>query len=167
MKEDWLDFMFPEDESEGFRRFLEAPMTDSGSDDLTIASLTHHYREARTRESGGNVHFFHYADLSRDLPGQIARLGEVLDISMSPELRDEIAEATSFKQMRAAVETSERRFHKDTPFHDLADFYASGTSKKWEGRLTEKDMAAYSERISEFLPRDDIAWLEWGDNGSQ
>lgn len=167
MKEDWLDFMFPKDEREGFRRFLEAPVTDSGTDDLTIASLAHHFREARSRASGGNVHFFHYADLSRDLPGQIARLAEVLSIPLSLELRDEIAGATSFKQMRKSVETSERRFHKDTPFRDLADFYASGTSNKWEGRLTVEDMAAYSRRIAELLPPGDVDWLEWGDSGSQ
>ena len=50
--------VFPDDESEGFRRFVEAPESDAGTDDLTVASFVHHYREAKARQSGGNVHFF-------------------------------------------------------------------------------------------------------------
>lgn len=162
MKEDWLDYMFPEDEREGFHRFLTAPLTDSGTDDLTIASIAHHYQKAKEREANGNVHFFHYADLTRDLPGQITRLAELLGTPLSPELCKDVAEATTFKAMRKSVEQSDRRFHKDTPFHDLADFYASGTSGKWNGRLTEQDMADYSARIAELLPPDDVHWLENG-----
>lgn len=163
MKEDWLDYMFPEDEREGFRRFLAGSLTDGGTDDLTLASFVHHYREARAREETGNVHFFHYADLSHDLPGQITRLAHLLDIPLHEQLRDEIAEATTFGAMRKAVETSERRFHDDTPFRDLAEFYNSGSSGKWEGRLTEADMQDYRARIAALLPADDIAWLNWGD----
>jgi len=163
MKTDWLDFMFPEDEREGFRRFLEAPTTDTGTDDLTVASLVHHFSEAKARESGGNVHFFHYADLTRDLSGQITRLARIMDLPVNSATLDEIVEATSFKQMRKATEGSDRRFHEDTPFHDLADFYASGTSNKWEGRLPDDDLADYAERIAALLPADDVAWLEWGE----
>jgi hypothetical protein len=165
MTDDWLDYMFPPDEGAGFRRFVEAPETSAGTDDLTVSSIVHHYRESRKRQVNGNVHFFHYADLTRDLPGQISRLGEILDISIDSTLRDAIAEATSFKQMRKAVESSDRRFHEDTPFHDLADFFASGTSNKWEGRISDADLAAYTGRINELLPSDEVAWLEWGDLG--
>ena len=42
-------------------------------------------------------------------------------------------------------------------------FFASGSSNKWEGRLTDEDMAAYAARIAGLLPPDDIAWLQWGD----
>ncbi|MDG4647859.1 sulfotransferase domain-containing protein [Roseibacterium sp. SDUM158017] len=163
MKHDWLDFMFPEDEHAGFRRFLDAPPTDGGTDDLTVASMVHHYREARAREARGNVHFFHYADLSRDLPAQIARLAGLLGIDLPDALRDEIAGATTFATMRKAVETSERRFQEDGPFHDLADFYNSGSSGKWEGRLTAAEMDDYAARIGGMLPPDDVAWLNWGD----
>ena len=133
MKEDLLAYMFPESETEGFLRFVEAPATSKGTDDLTLASLVHHYQQAKLREDFGNVHFFHYADLTKDPTGQIQRLADILEIAIDPDLRSEIVEGTSFKQMRKAVENSDRRFHPDTAFHDLANFFSSGTSNKWEG----------------------------------
>ncbi|WP_170476253.1 sulfotransferase domain-containing protein [Ruegeria arenilitoris] len=162
MKEDWLDYMFPESESEGFQRFVNAPATDAGTDDLTLASFVHHYQQAKERKDNGNVHFFHYADMSRDLSGQVEKLARIMKVPLPQSLRDEITEATSFKQMRKAVESSERRFHKDTPFHDLADFFSSGTSNKWEGRISPEEMETYSRRIRSLLPAEEVTWLENG-----
>ena len=122
-----------------------------------------HYLEARARAHRGNVHFFHYADMTRDLPGQINRLSDLLGIPLSNTLRKEIAEATNFGAMRKAAESSKRRFGEETPFRDFADFFASGTSNKWEGRLHDLDMDAYKRRIAEVLPPEEVAWLEWGE----
>ncbi|MEM7318697.1 MAG: sulfotransferase domain-containing protein, partial [Pseudomonadota bacterium] len=163
MKHDLLDHLFPEDEQAGFSRFLTGPLTEQGTDDLTLASLSRHYLQARAREDGGNVHFFHYADLSRDLRGQIIRLAGILDIQLPDQIIDEIAAATTFTSMRAVIETSDERFGDNVPFHDMAKFYDSGTSNKWKGRLSDKDMAAYASRFAELMPADDIAWFEWGD----
>ncbi len=163
LKPDWFDHLFEGDERTGFHRFLTRPQTDQGTDDLSLAALALHYSAAKARAAKGNVHFFHYTDMTRDPSGQITRLAGLLGIPLDPPLCAEIVEATSFASMRKASESSERRFHKDTPMHDLADFYASGSSGKWEGRLTQDDMAAYDARMAELFAPDDIAWLNWGD----
>ena len=64
--------------------------------------------------------------------------------------------------MRKAAETSERRFAEDTPFHDLAGFFASGSSNKLEARLRDSDMDLYRSRIASLLNAEDVAWLEYG-----
>lgn len=54
----------------------------------------------------------------------------------------------------------------DCGFRDrnaMAKFFASGTSNKWEGRLTDSDFAAYSARIETLLDAEDVAWVNWGD----
>ena len=163
MKADWLDYMFPEDDRAGFHRFLTAPATSQGTDDLTLESLVHHYQQSRARAASGQVHFFHYADMTRDLPGQIDRLIGIMGVEIASDVRAAIAEATTFGTMRKAMEVSDRRFGETTPFHDLANFYESGSSAKWEGRLTAEDMEAYATRIAELLPPEEVAWLEWGD----
>ncbi len=119
--------------------------------------------QAKARQPKGNVHFFHYADLSRDLHGQIARLANILKISVSPQTLNDMAEANTFANMRKEAEASETRFHKSSPFRDQASFFASGTSNKWEGRLTGEDIGRYSDICASLLSPEDAAWLNWGD----
>lgn len=154
---------FAGDIKAGFNRFLDDPLTDTGTDNMSVASIAHHYQQALVRADNGNVHFFHYADLSRDLRGQIARLARILKIDLSPEFLSELAEANTFTSMRKAIEASERRFSEDSPFVDEAQFFASGTSNKWEGRLGDEDIARYHERCASYLSIRDAAWLNWGD----
>lgn len=155
--------MYPPDLSVGFRRFLDDPLTDAGTDDLTISSIVHHYAQAKMRRSNGNVHFFHYADLSRDLHGQITRLAGILDISLPAKTITDVTEANTFASMRKVAETSETRFDEKSPFRDQAGFFASGTSNKWEGRLTNEDIERYGALCASLLPPEDVAWLNWGD----
>ena len=155
--------MFPPDVRAGFTRFLDSPLTDAGCDDLTISSIVHHYEQAKARKQGGNVHFFHYADLSRNLHGQIARMADILKISVSPQTLKELTEANTFANMRKVAEASEMRFHESSPFLDQAKFFASGTSNKWEGRLTDEDIGRYSDVCASLLSPEDAAWLNWGD----
>ncbi len=155
--------MFPDDIRAGFKRFLDGPLTDTGTDDLTVASVAHHYLQARARADRGNVHFFHYADLSRDLRSQIERLAGILHIDLSPETLAAITKANEFSSMRKVAEASDSRFHEESPFFDQAKFFESGTSKKWEGRLQDEDIAEYAKRCAELLPPEDAAWLNWGE----
>lgn len=155
--------MFPPDVQAGYDRFLSSPLTDTGTDDLTVSSIVHHYMQAKARQPKGNVHFFHYADLTRDLHGQIARLADILEIPVSLQTLDDLAEANTFASMRKAVEASEMRFHESSPFHDQASFFASGTSNKWEGRLTPEEIGRYSNLCTSLLSPEDAAWLNWGD----
>lgn len=108
------------------------------------------------------MHFFHYADLSRDLRGQIERLADILDIHLSSQTLNDIAEANTFASMRKAAETSEMRFHESSPFNDQANFFASGTSNKWAGKMSENDIDRYSDRLASLLSPEDAAWLNWG-----
>lgn len=77
--------MFSGDIRAGFTPFLDGPLTDASTDDLTMSSIVHHYQQARARAGNGNVHFFHCADLSRDLHGQIARLANILEVDLLPQ----------------------------------------------------------------------------------
>lgn len=157
--------MFPPDIQAGFERFLDGPLTDAGCDDLTISSIVHHYAQAKVRQPKGNVHFFHYADLSRDLRGQIERLADILNIRLPAQIINDLTEANTFASMRKAAEASETRFHESSPFIDHANFFASGTSNKWEGRLTAEDIGRYSNLCASLLSPEDAAWLNWGDQG--
>ncbi len=99
--------MVPDDIQEGFQRFLDGTLTNTGLDDFTISSIIHHYQQARAREKKGNVHFFHYADLSQDLSGQISLLADIMKFDPTPGILDALMETNTFANMRKVVETSE------------------------------------------------------------
>lgn len=163
MKDDFLDHLIAGGDRAAFHRFVDAPPTEAGTDDLSVSSIVHHYLAARARQDGGNVHFFHYRDLSRDLAGQIGRLAGILKIPVPPRLLEQITRANTFENARLAAEARAAESDEASPFLDDAAFYASGTSNKWENRLSDDDLAAYHARIAALLPPDDVAWLNWGD----
>lgn len=164
MRYDILKFLFPGTDRENFHRFLEGALTDTGTDDLTLAAMVHHFTEAKARAADGNIHFFHYAEMTRNLPGQVARLARILGLNLADAVLSEITEATRFTAMRKVIEDSPDRFSDDNPFADMASFYAEGTSNKWDGRLDAADMAAYRARIADMLPPEDVVWLETGND---
>ena len=155
--------LFPDDVNAGFSRFLDGTLTDAGTDDFTMSSIVHHYQQACARQSNGNVHFFHYADLSRDLHGQISRLADILNIDLPQETLAALTDANTFANMRKVAEASDMRFHETSMFVDQAKFFASGTSNKWKGRLSDEDLTRYAKRCASLLSPEDAAWLNWGD----
>ena len=153
----------PNDVHASFQRFLTAPNTNAGTDDLSVASIVHHYQQALSRQKSGNVHFFHYADLTRDLLGQMTRLSKILEIDLSKSTLAALADANTFASMKRVIETSDARFHENSPFFDQAKFFASGSSNKWEGLLSEEEIAQYNSHCASILPPEEAAWLNWGD----
>lgn len=91
------------------------------------------------------------------------RLADILKITLSPQTIADLAEANSFASMRKVVEASDRRCHEGSPFLDQAKFFASGTSNKWEGQLSDDDIGRYSDRVASLLPSDEAEWLNYGD----
>lgn len=162
MKADILDFLTPSEPGAAFERFLMAPATDTGTDDLTLSSLLHHYRSFKAWSHLPNVHFFHYADLSSDLAQQIRRYGACLGLSPSDPLVDDIVENASFSSMK---ETTRALDDGSGGFAVQHKFFDSASSNKWEGRLSDAELAAYHERINDLAAPDEIKWLENGNVG--
>ncbi len=155
---------FPDDISEGFRMFVEDDLTDSGTDDLTVASIVDHYLMAKRWAHLPNIHMFHYADLTRDLAGQMDRLAGIYGIEHDAGLMAEFVAAATFKSMKAKAASVVAR--DDGVLKNPADFFANATSNKWENRLSEAEVAAYDARIAGLLDKADRDWLEWGDHAT-
>lgn len=164
MKSDILDFLFPPEPGAAFDRFLNGPATDMGTDDLTLSSILQHYRSFRSFSHLPNVHFFHYADLTRDLEPQIRRYAAAMGQSPSAGLVAGIAEAASFGSMK---DTTRREAPKDgkSAFKVEHAFFDSATSDKWKGRLSKLDLDAYHRRFAELATPEEIIWLEAGASG--
>ncbi len=151
---------FPEDVSEGFAMFVTDELTENGTDDLTVASIVDHYLMFKKWAHLPNIHLFHYADLSRDLAGQIDRLAGIYGLEHGAGAMAEFVEAATFKKMKAKAAMAPI---PEEPFlREPAEFFSSGTSNKWENKLSKAEIAAYDTRITGLLGKADRDWLEWG-----
>ena len=159
MSIDVLDFLNPPEPGAAFAHFLTGEANDTGTDDLTLEALLHHYRSFARWEDLPNVHLFHYADLTADLPAHIRAYAEAARLTASDALVSEIAHAASFGTMK---DTTKRHDTGQGAFKVQHAFFDSGTSNKWEGRLSDEELAAYHSRISALATADEIAFLEQG-----
>lgn len=160
MNLDVYDDLYPENPRESFRYFLEGPEDEHSA----LRGIVQHYRQSLTRDQRPNMIRLHYADMLRDLAGNVARIADHVGISHSDALMDAIVEGATFKSMKANA-------HRFTPsagqefWNTDSGFFDSASSNKWEGRLTEDDLRAYDHVVSNLLSPEEKAWLEWGASG--
>ena len=159
----WFNHWYPEDDTEGvtFRHFLEGGPEGFDADAMPLAHILQHYKAALACASRPNVSLFHYADMTRDLPGTFARLAELLDIAHPPHVMDTLIAAATFDNMKAHA----ARFAPagGTGFMKSdSEFFHSGSSGKWEGVLSDRELAAYDAILDAHLTEAERAWLEYG-----
>lgn len=109
-----------------------------------------------------NVLLVHYAQLKRDLPGQIRRIAEFLEISIDERKWDAIVEHCSFNYMKQhAAET--------VPLAGALweggaqTFIYKGTNGRWRDVLPAEESEKYELIASERLGEDCAHWLATGE----
>lgn len=109
-----------------------------------------------------NVRFVHFATLKRDMPGEIRRIAQFLDIPIDPTDWDRILEHCSFDWMK-------RHATKSVPlggaFWDAGAevFIHKGVNGRWRDVLTAEESAAYEARAVQELGADCARWLATGE----
>lgn len=157
---------YPENDPNGvtFRRFLDGGPEGFDTDAMPLAHIVRHYQAAKALSDRPNVTMFHYADMTRDLPGTFAKLADLLGISHPPHVMEQLVKAATFDNMKANAERFAPAGGKGVMKSD-ADFFHSGSSGKWIGKLTDEELANYEAAINAHLTPQDRAWLEYGDQG--
>lgn len=161
----WFDTWYPEDDAEGitFRRFLDGGAEGFDGDAMPLAHIIQHYKAAAALADRPNVSLLHYADMSKDLAGTFAKLADVLNISHSPEVLAQLVQAATFDNMKANAARYAPSGGKGFMKSD-SDFFHSGTSGKWDGKLTQAELTAYDAMMDAHLTPGERAWLEFGSN---
>lgn len=114
-----------------------------------------------------NIMFVHYNDLLKDLAGQMRLIAEFLDIKIDEEKFPTQVESCTFESMKAAgdsIAPAGGIFWAD-PGQDTGGgkiFVNKGTNKRWQGVLSEEQLAKYDEVVkAQFSPE----CAEWAENG--
>jgi len=108
-----------------------------------------------------NIHFFHYADMKRDLKGEMAKVAAVLGIEVSDAKLAELSEAASFGSMKKQalnyIPGGKRDF-----WHKPENFLNKGTSGQWQGVFSEETLKRFDERLDALLGPNLATWIKHG-----
>jgi len=108
-----------------------------------------------------NIEFFHYNDFLNDTDAEIRRLASFLEIDIQEEHWDRIIDAISFDSMKARG--AEYAPDGGLPWKGGADtFLHKGTNGRWQGVLSDEELAQYDVLCDKALTPDCRAWLEHG-----
>jgi aryl sulfotransferase len=108
-----------------------------------------------------NVMLLHFANMKRDMPGEIRRIAKFLDIPIDESKWNAILEHCSFAWMK-------KNAVKSVPlggaFWDAGAevFINQGVNGRWANLLTAEDVAEYEARAVEELGSDCAHWLATG-----
>ena len=108
-----------------------------------------------------NVEMIHFSEMKADMPGQIQRIADFLEIPIRPESWDKILLHCSFDYMK---EHATRSTPLGGAFWDggAQVFVNKGVNGRWTEILTPDDVAAYESRALSELGEDCAKWLEKG-----
>ncbi|MBI1239161.1 MAG: sulfotransferase domain-containing protein [Alphaproteobacteria bacterium] len=108
-----------------------------------------------------NLLFVHFADLKRDLPGEMRRIADFLDITVDDARWPQIVEHCTFDWMKANAPLVAPL--GGALWEGGADsFIHKGTNGRWRDHLTADDIALYEQTALARLGRDAARWLAEG-----
>ena len=110
-----------------------------------------------------NVYMLHFANLKSDMPAEIRRLAEFLDIPINKDKWDDILLHCSFDYMKA---NASRSVPLGGAFWDggAKTFIHKGTNGRWRDVLSRDEILQYELRVAQELGKDCAHWLETGEN---
>ena len=109
-----------------------------------------------------NVLFVHFANLKRDMPGEMRRIAEFLDVAIDEDRWEETIEYCSFDWMK---QNASKSVPLGGAFWDAGAqvFINKGTNGRWTETLTQDEVAEYETRAVEELGPEAAHWLATGE----
>jgi aryl sulfotransferase len=151
----------PESIDERFQLWLSKGAFPWEQDGFPYWSALHHAQTFWAHRDLPNLHFLHYADLQRDLAGQMRRIAAILHIEVDEARWPALVEAATF----AAMKRNADRVAPDTDlsmWHDNSKFFHRGQSAQWRGVLSAASLELYERVKRERLPAPLARWIEEG-----
>jgi aryl sulfotransferase len=151
----------PESVNDAFDEWLRRGSVDWEQDGYPFWSHLHHAQSWWDYRELPNILFVHFSDLLADLDGEMRRISAYLDISVNEEIWPQLVEGVSFKQMKAnALKMAPGATHG--AWKDNSNFFHKGTNRRWEGVLTDAQVAEYEQLAQRQLTVELNRWLESG-----
>lgn len=108
-----------------------------------------------------NIVFVHFNDLLANLEEEIRRVTQFLEIDLPEELLPEIVRAVSFSTVKEKA-TKDPLSGSDMWKGGMNTFFFKGTNGRWQGVLSEDELAMYETTKAQVLTPACALWLEKG-----
>jgi len=109
-----------------------------------------------------NVHFVHFENLKKDMPGEIRKIADFLGVPIDEEKWESILHHCSFDYMKANAAKS---VPQGGAFWDEGAkvFINKGVNGRWRDTLQEEDNKKYQDLIDENLSSECAQWVATGE----
>jgi aryl sulfotransferase len=150
----------PEDPRELWQEWITTPSFPWESDGSPWWSHHYHVESFWKHRDLPNVLLVHYADMKKDLEGEMRRIADYLDITVEESKWPELVHDATFDKMKAdAIESAPQM---GMVFEGGPErFFFKGTNGRWKDVLTAADLELY-ERAASKLDPEMRRWLENG-----
>ena len=142
-----------------FRHWMldATPVAVSGS---SLRFTLHHLATFWDARDSSNVILVHFDDLKADLPGEMRRLAQRLDITVPESAWPSLERAATFEDMREHAS----RLVPDSGLVklDKKRFFHRGVSGQWAEVLGDTDLREYSAQAAELAGPDLMGWVHHG-----
>jgi aryl sulfotransferase len=124
---------------------------------VNLASTMHHLATFWEVREQPNVLLVHYADLRRDLEGEMRHIAQRLDIDIDEDRLPDLVAAAGFDTMRERADEIVPDSTQGILQNNRA-FFHSGGNGQWKELLDEAGRHRYAERVKQLAPPDLIEW---------
>lgn len=108
-----------------------------------------------------NMLLVHYADMKKDLDGEMRRIAEFLDIEVAEELWPKLVDAARFDSMKGKA--AELMPTASDIWQGGGDtFLHKGTNGRWRDVANKEDLDVYDARVKAEFPPELSHWIEFG-----
>jgi aryl sulfotransferase len=149
------------DQREGFNHWVVTPFEPGVGEQRCLEAYTQHFNSFWSYRHLNNFHFFHYADMQRNLSANVRRISSILKIDVSEDEIGEVCNAVSFAEMKKNAGVFAPGSGKPVFKSDEA-FFNSGRNEQWREILNVGDIQSYKNRINDLLSPGEIQWVENG-----
>jgi hypothetical protein len=146
----------PTDPLARFWRWVDAS-SDGELTGVNLASTMRHLATFWEAREQSNVVLVHYADLVRDLEGEMRRIAQRLEIEVAEDRLAGLARAAGFDAMRERAD----EIAPDSTLGILQSnraFFHSGGTGQWRELLDDAGRRRHAERVHQLAPTDLIEW---------
>ncbi|MBO6701097.1 MAG: sulfotransferase domain-containing protein [Pseudomonadales bacterium] len=138
--------------------WIDGSLDPTYFDHQTIETHTHFLKTYWDYRDLPNVHLLHYYDLKQDLRGHIAKLGDILDVSLDGQQLDEMTDAGTFENMQKKGDQYAPAAGTGLWKHENS-FFATGKNSQWREKMTEEQLNRLDARVNQLLSEAQKAWL--------